>query len=190
MRQVLLLLAALNLAPVSPAHAAEAPDAELLRLREEMGALAAKNQWKGVDRLYLKVVQEGLGAKAADHLMGSQAASNLGEPLVAVERLEALLAAESTVEDIPSREKARALLDDIYARYGKVEIVVGEKRLPGLVRFELPFGTEERDAIQRAREVILEERTYRGLLPLGSYMLDGEKFEVVASETWQKVTVQ
>lgn len=190
MCRALLLLAALNFAPAVPAFAAEAPEAEVLRLREEMGSLAAKNQWKGVDRLYQKLLADALPARAVDHLLGAQAAANLGEPLAAVERLEALLAADSTIEDIPVREKARAQLDDLLARYGKVEIVVGEKRLPGLVRFELPFGTEERDAIQRAREVILETHAYRGLLPLGAYMLDGQKFEVVASEAWQKVTVE
>lgn len=192
-----LLCVALLLATLlgGPALAGDDQIAERNRLREEMVDLAQRNAWKGVDRMYVKIVEDELGAEPGDHLMGAQASTNLGEILVAIDRLEAAvkieLPAEGADEDqVKAHGQAKAKLDDIFKRYGRVEIKVGNTRLPGLVRFDLPFGTEERETIQVAREKILEERTYKGLLPVGDYMIDGEKFQVAASQSWQTIQVQ
>lgn len=168
--------------------------AERNRLREEMVDLAQRNAWKGVDRMYARIVADELSPEAGDHLMGAQASTNLGEILVAIDRLEAAVAKEvpedADADQLEAYKQARSRLDDLFKRYGRVQIKVGNTRLPGLVRFELPFGTEERETIQVARDKILAEREYKGLLPVGDYMIDGEKFQVEASQAWQTIEVQ
>lgn len=192
MRSALLFIAVwLALFVSVPAWGGADKEAERQRLREEMLDMASRNAWKGVDRMYQKLVEQELGVEIPDHLMGAQAASNLGEMSTAVERLELATAKDDPAEGHKDAYvQAKTQLDDILNRYGKVDIDVANNRLPGLIRFELPFGTEERDQIQVAREVILKERKYRGLLPLGSYMIDGEKFDVAKSEDWQTVKVE
>ena len=192
MRSALLFIAVwLTLLVSVPAWAGADKEAERQRLREEMLDLASRNAWKGVNRMYEKLVDQELGVEIPDHLMGAQAASNLGEMSTAVARLELATAKDDPAEDHKGAyDQAKNQLDDIMNRYGKVDIDVANNRLPGLIRFEQPFGTDERDQIQVAREIILQERKYRGLLPLGSYMIDGDKFDVTKSDEWQTVKVE
>ena len=192
LRRALLLIAVLLCVfTATPALAGGADaEAERQRLREEMLELASRNAWKGVDRMYLKLVGDELTPEIPDHLMGAQAASNLGKMAIAVERLEVATAGDEPSEaHKPAWDMAKTQLDDILNRYGKVDIQVANNRLPGLIRFELPFGTEERDQIQVARETILKDRKYKGLLPIGSYMIDGDKFDIAKSQDWQAIKV-
>ncbi len=191
MRTALLLVALCLAVLAPPSLAGTDAHAERRRLREEMMDLAARNAWKGVDRQYQRLVSEELDPEPSDHLLGAQAASQLGRADVAVARLEAAVQDQAdTDEQRAALEQARAQLEDILQRYGKVSIAVGPRRVAGLVRFDLPFGTEERETIQAAREKLLAERVYRGLLPLGEYMIDGVKFEVTRSDAWQEIKVE
>ena len=81
-------------------------------------------------------------------------------------------------------------LDAVLSRYGKVELVVGDLRVAALVRFEMPFAPDEQEAIRQAQKQLGKERAFQGLLPLGEYMIDGERFEIVNSSMWQAFRIE
>jgi hypothetical protein len=72
--------------------------------------------------------------------------------------------------------------------YGLVSLYVGDGAVPVLFREQMPFGQQERDSIVAAQRSVSSTRTFRGLLPVGSYALDAVKFEVQPSTEWMVVT--
>ena len=190
--QRVLLLAALTASLLSaPAYAGKDATAERVRLQEEMTNLASRNAWKGVERNYVKMSELEVPMSVADHVLGAQSAQNQGNILDAMLRLE--LAVALNPEDPVSQEQqsqAQAQLNGILKSYGRVEITVHQPRIAGLIRFKMPFPQQEVQTILLARQTVLDSRYYRGLLPIGEYMIDGEKFEVLASEIWQEINVE
>lgn len=190
--QRVLLLAALTASLLSaPAYAGKDAMAERVRLQEEMSNLASRNVWNGVERNYVKITELELPMRVVDHVLGAQSAQNQGNILAAVMRLE--LAVALNPEDPASQaqqSQAQEQLNGILKSYGRIEITVHPPRIAGLIRFKMPFPQQEVQTILLARQTVLDSGNYRGLLPIGDYMIDGEKFEVVASDVWQEIKVE
>jgi hypothetical protein len=186
----ILVLALALLCAVPLAHAG-AGDAEYYRLRIELDKLASRNAWKGVDRMYNKMLKLDAQLAATDHLLGAQAASNRGATLLSLERLElAAVLSSDDPSEVVAQQAAASQLDGLVTRYGKVELSVGDLRVPALVRFAMPFRPDEQLAIAQAQKTLGKERSFRGLLPMGEYMIDGERFEVIRTEMWQGIKVE
>ena len=165
-------------------------NAEAQRLQVELQRLTVRSAWKGVERTYLRMVSLDVELPPSTHLMGAQAARADGELIVCMDRLEL---AVTTEDQGPQEEQAKLdaanQFEHMRQRYGKVELKVASGRLPALVRFEMPFAPEERDLIVSARDDVRKDREYKGLLPVGVYMIDGERFEVQNTDVWQAFTI-
>jgi hypothetical protein len=188
------LLVFLGLGGVSVSSAGESEDAERYRLQAEMDRLARRNAWKGVERVYKEL--EALGEMSiTSHLLGSQAAQSRGEMLPAMKRLEFAVAVgevktDATDESETGLAEAQRALEVFTSRYGKVDISVDKTRISMLVRTDgMPFSAQERESIVHAREHLVEGRVFQGLLPIGNYMIDGERFEIVPNLDWHMVKV-
>ena len=172
----------------SSAWAIEDPEAQ--RLQVELQRLTVRAAWKGVERTYLRMVALDVELVPSTHVMGAQSARMSGELTVCMERLALAGQLDAVGEqEEEARSDAAKQLEHMRQRYGKVEVKVGKGRLPALVRFEMPFAPEERDLIVAARDEVRKNREYTGLLPVGVYMIDGDRFEVVNTDVWQAFTI-
>ncbi len=182
------LLALLLAAP----SGAQESQAELYRLQTEMNRLARETQWAGVERAYRAMVALEIPLSANDHLVAAQSAIARGDALKAMLRLQRVMDAASAPDDeaaAQARAEAASALNRIETRYGPVSVSVGEGRNPVLVRPHAPFAPDERVAVERAVRLVAEDRMFRGLLPVGRYVVDGKEFEVVAGRAWLPVVI-
>lgn len=170
---------------------AQDPAAEAARLRDELFKLAGRNTWTGVDRNYRRLVELGVPLSPREHLAGGHAALAMGDTLLGYYRLER--ASEPPEGADPAEAEAfrtaTADAEGIAGRFGKVAIYVGGDAVPVLYRDGMPFAQQDRDCITAAQRRISDQRTYRGLLPVGTYKIDAEAFEVVAGGDWVVVAV-
>ncbi len=199
----------LSLLASAPSSAGEDVNAERYRLQAEMDRLARRNVWQGVERTYGELIALGVPLTTNDHLLGAQASQSRGEMLQAMERFKSAVAAGEAVEasedaaggepttdgaaqeaaDTPLAE-AKRTLEVFTSRYGKVDITVDKSRIAMLVRTDgMPFSAQERESIVYAREHVVKGKAFKGLLPIGNYMIDGEKFEVSPAEEWHEIRV-
>lgn len=175
----------------TPASAQD-PAAELRRLEGEIRTLAQKNAWSGVDRTYRAMVALEIPLPGADHALAAQAAIADGDALLALLRLRRVVESPEVPDDpadATARADAKSALERLATRYGPVSLSVGTGRDPTLLRPEAPFAPDERVAIKRATERLAADRLFRGLLPVGRYVVDGVMFEVVAGDDWQSVVL-
>lgn len=145
------------------AAAVTAAEAEEVRLTEEMRALARRNIWLGVDRMYRALVARDAELTGKQHLEGAYAAQDLGEIQDCYDRLRA--AARST----PTRE----VIDWLWAidtQYGQVELTaqLGAQ----LAISEPPLDAVKRKAIDTATRRLAEDGRFAGMLPVGEYLVD------------------
>jgi hypothetical protein len=163
---------------VSPAAAAQislddpaVTAAEVDRLREELGQLARRNVWVGVDRTYREM--EALAPDrlvANDHFVAAQAAAATGDTWLVTTRLRAALA---TGEDVAG---VREWLTEIARRYGRVQLT-GDH----LEAVRPPFAPDEAEAVRHAAATLEAEHHFDGLLPVGKYRVGDEIVVVKAS---------
>lgn len=188
---ILLLAPALPLPVVGPdaAWAGKKDEAEKQRLLGDMQRLAGRGAWTGVTRKYAELVDLGLGVPAHAHLLAYQAARTEGDLAAAHACLVRAVAAGDPGAD-PSVQEAASALEGLESSYGLVRIEVGSKRIPALVRPEMPFSPDARKAIEHAQGVLADQRSFEGLLPAGRYMVDGTFFEVSAGGERLEVEVR
>ncbi|MBN2800370.1 MAG: hypothetical protein JXX28_14620 [Deltaproteobacteria bacterium] len=162
------------------AQAKNKDEAEKQRLADDIERLTARNHWKGVVRKYEDILALNIPVEVQIHMQAYQAARNIGDISTQARSLEYAVSIETDDVDVERkvREASRAL-EGIYEVFGKVAIDVGPKRVPALIRPDMPFASEQRSAIEHAQEVLAAEHLYHGLLPGGRYMVDGVFFEVV-----------
>jgi hypothetical protein len=173
------------------AAAAYATDsAELRRLEDELVKLAQRNTWTGVERTYQRLLELQPLLPPLDHQLGAKAALADGKTLLAYYRLRRAKEADPGADpvQIEARDAASQEIASMDGRYGLVSMYCGSGAVPALYRDAMPFAQEERDAIAAAQKAITETHAYRGLLPVGNYALDTQKFEVSASRDWLVVT--
>ncbi len=184
------LLALVGSALATPAFACDA--AEKIRLADEQKSLAARNAWTGVERTYEALLATKCELGFEQHFLGAEAAKLLGKVYEQYTRLQTALAlAPESSEEYPDRGKPaiQASLDAIDQAYRKVEIVGDPRRRPVLSRPEMPFATDQRKAIEWAITVVSETGSFKGMLPLGGYVVGDVTFTAEAGAEWQTVTV-
>jgi hypothetical protein len=159
----------------TPISAQAGAKQEYHRLHDEMGNLAARGAWKGVDRTYASMVEleeKGLiELTYADHLLGATAAKTLGD----VNRTWEAGTRANTAD--PMGMEAQEMLAVIFANFGQVQLKVKKNldREPTLEAKDLGFNPEQLRVVQAAQQALLETRSYAGLLPLGRYVLAGQQ---------------
>ncbi len=145
---------------------------------------AARLSWPAANEVYLRLLDSSRGATDHGHLVGAQAALELGQPLLAWHRLQRLEA-----EAGPDHEARQALEASLADHYGWVALYVPAGHAPTLEREHLPFAKVERRTIAAAAAALQAERTYRGLLPEGAYTVAGKPLTVQADWNRWQVTV-
>lgn len=193
--------------------ASESTGAEAHRLEQELERLVRRDSWKGAERTYLAMTQLGVPLTPQAHIFGAQSMFSAGDVTQGRARLLRALpdtseasyisALKRATAEVPgsrtppmSQESARQLLDDavgtlneLEQSYGVVDISVDERRIPALVKFEMPFGPRELAAVGFAREALQRQRQFAGLLPVGGYMIDGVRFDVAPGNSRQDVRI-
>ena len=172
-----LLFASLStlLAVPAIAQAQDATAAEKERLLAEMERLAQKNQWAGVDKAYVKADALGGDLFFEAHVLGAQAAKNLGDPWNAVLRLR-------KAKTITYDADVVAELQTLEANFGKVWITISGKKRPELTPEKMPFDPTQRASIDWARAQLSGAGAFRGMLPAGTYTVGIETFQVLIGE--------
>lgn len=181
MNHLLRLSPLVVLAVSLPAQAGskEEAQAEAVRLSEEMGRLAKRTAWRGVDDAYLQLIElerKGAAPTYKDHYLGAEAARALGDINATYDRLTRAKAVKAT-------DEVASWLGDIDANYGRVKLTASDKYAgtPALDMSELPFAPDQRQAVTRAQGLVAQSRAYEGLLPFGKYTFADTSFELSAS---------
>ncbi|MEQ1506495.1 MAG: hypothetical protein ABMB14_29980 [Myxococcota bacterium] len=182
---------------VAPNLAFACDMAEKLRLTEEQKKLAARNAWSGVERQYELLRDTKCELSYDNEFLGAESARMLGKVYEQYERLKSALsvapAADSSGNDPDAvGGPGPGILDSlegIDAAYARVEIVGDPRRRPVLTREEMPFAPDQRKAIEWAMTVVAETGSFKGMLPLGAYVVGEVPFTVVVSPDWNVVTV-
>lgn len=154
--------------------------AEVARLQSEMQRLASRETWSGVEGLYhrlLALESKGIELTYAEHMLGAQAARALGNVAATRTRLLRALALWET-------SLARNWLTEIDQRYGTVSVRVPNRQRESytLAISQMPFQSDQRFAIDFARDAILEDAFFEGYIPIGQYTLGEVGFTVTADQ--------
>lgn len=146
--------------------------AEYNRLSERAQRLGEKTTWNGVERIFLQMEEAGFPLSQRDYLLGAEAARDRGDMKNVRDRL---LQAMRLTPDLATGRS----LAEIQGNYGAVVLVAknSEETLRPSVR---PFQPDRGKAIDFAASVLLEEGTFDGLIPVGTYTFGDRTFEVVA----------
>ncbi len=174
-----LLVAAL--APVS-AYAADCDMAEKLRLSEEAKKLAQRNAWAGVERSFAGLLGTKCELKFTEYELGAQSARYLGKTFEMYERL-------TSAKDLDPQAEILDLLAGLDTNYGRVQINGDARRRPVLTRPAMPFPPDQRKSIEWAVEVVDGTGSFKGMLPVGDYVVGDIEFTVATGEEWQVLEV-
>jgi len=177
--QAMLALLALLLF-VPPAHATRAADvtvaSEYHRLASELGKLARRQVWSGVERTYRSMLSLNTPLGADDHLHAAQAARVRGD--VAAQR-ERLLAAVALREDRDAIET----LYQIDHHLGRVDLTGDAELAPETA----PFLPDHAAAVAHARAQLAEHGRFTGYLPPGVYRYGALRIVVVPAQALVRV---
>ena len=187
--------------------------AEAYRHLDEMWKLKDRS-WSGVDSHFLEwrkvrdkdKLGEGYKKGWEIYQLAAQAAMELGDAASRYERL--ITAMILTVRDrelnaIGSQaEKDRVLHEllagklDLENNWVDVDISLLRKSEGHLRRANRPFSPEEKDrsmALERAKNMLRNEKRFQGLLPIGDYTIDGEAISLGTTFTiprWKKAIIR
>ena len=166
-----MFLLCLSLRVLPSAIAGDASAAEAVRLEEELRALAQRQAWAGVERVYDLLERRGVVLDYEDLVYGAQAARYAGRVEEARDRLVAAAKLRGSREVIDS-------LAAIDATYGTVQLM-GPRRPPALFEaVDPPFDPDQRAALAAARAEVTLTGGFTGLLPRGSYLFGEQRFVV------------
>jgi hypothetical protein len=168
--------------------------AEAKRLEDEIVKLDAKSTkagWSGVDRTYeewLKVRDENDNTKWTIHQKAAHAAKMLGKAGTRYKRLWTALALLKLAQG-PSEErnKIREELKVLGDKWVHVGIQLTRKSSASLEYNASDRPVEEIEAIELAQKKLRTERMFNGLLPLGIYVISGQRVELFSSDSWSRV---
>ena len=155
------------------ASAVTAEEAEEVRLAEEMRALARRDIWIGVDRMYRALVGLDANLTGKQHVEGAYAAQDLGEIQACYDRLRA------AARLMPTREVIDWLWS-IDTQYGQVEVTaqLGAQ----LVISDPPLDVVKRKAIEKATQRLAEDGRFVGMLPVGTYRVGSTVLQVTSGQ--------
>lgn len=165
----------------APAWAASAAEAEHIRLSEEMRKFAARNAWRGVESSYNKMLElekKGVVITGEEHLLGVQAARQLGNVYDVYVRLKA-------ADAVAPADDLKGQIQAIEANYGLVKLDVDDKFKDAFVLTpeRMPMDPGKRKAIEVAQKQVAEQRKFIGMLPHGRYTLGERTFDVSKEAT-------
>lgn len=155
--------------------------AELQRLRVELGKLAGKTAWTGVDRTYERMSELSVTYRLGpltyeDHLLGIQAADAMGQPNLTLARIDRA----RVVKDSQELLDRKAML---YALFGPVRIKLrGPGDAPELQAKYVDFlDPANRNVLDAVKKSLTDDGRYEGLLPHGVYTLNDASFDIVGA---------
>ena len=167
------------LVQVASAASVEEEQAEMARILEDMKQFREKANWTVVEKRYLQLEEFSKAEPTVEmHLLGAEAASNLGNVSAVKSRLVQALAIEET-------EKTRQWHDSIDANYAPVTIKVPKKieTVPELTIAMMPFFPDQQLALAFAQQAIKDNRKFQGYVPFGEYTIAGSSFTVSQGAT-------
>lgn len=159
------------LVALGTARAADALEAEHVRLSGDIEQLANRQLWAGVEKKLAELAKLGVEPSYEDLIHGAYAARALGNAQNAYDRLKVAARIKGT----------REVVDWLYtidANYGHVELVATPPRGVTLAVAEVPFDPDQRVAVEAAADRVKKEGKFSGLLPRGSYTYAGQAFTV------------
>lgn len=159
-------------------------EGEVRRLENKMELHAPEQRWDPVESAYKEILELGGEPSRKAHLQAAQAARFRGDML----QFSLRLRRAADIENDPELTEEIRRLDQ---EYGRVVVrIVGEAVLPPLSTEVSTFNPDPRRAIEYAREQLIAERAFRGLLPIGEYTLGPQTFTVVPGSAWATIDVQ
>ena len=171
---------------VSVAGSAEAEQAEMQRILEDMKQFREQGNWVAVEKKYQRILGFSKGTPTFEmHVLGAEAASNQGN----VSQVKVRLTKALEVEEV---EKTRQWLESLDQTFAPVTIKVPKKfeTVPDLQIAMMPFFPEQQLALGYAKEQIQSNRKYQGYLPFGEYTIAGSTFTLAQGDTGTVVVVK
>ena len=152
----------------------EEEQAEIVRIYEDMQKFKKRGNWEAVERKYLEMLKyKKANPKHEMHILGAQASSEKGDIGTTYERLELALAIEEVSE-------TRTWIDSITSSYLRVDITVSNDytKIPDLTPAAMPFFPDQQQAIAFAQQQLQSTGKFKGMLPLGEYMMGTTTFNL------------
>ena len=171
---------------VAYADSAEAEQAEMARILEDMKQFREKANWASVEKRYQQLSDFSKGEPTVEmYLLGAEASRNLGNVSEMKIRLTKALAIEET-------DRIRQWYDSIEATYSLVTIKISKKfeTIPELTIAMVPFLPDQQLALAFAQQMIQENRKFEGYVPFGDYTIAGSSFTVSQGDTGIVVVVK
>ena len=151
---------------------ANASSAEALRLQQEMGRLAARDAWTGVERAFVWLMAAEVPLSAGDWTLAAEAALHRGDLAAARDRYARAVALR---ED-------RTAIETLYRiDFGYTKVALAGAR--ELVVAAPPFDPEGRAAFAFAVADVEAGRRFDGFLPPGTYRYGDRVFTAAAGES-------
>jgi hypothetical protein len=159
------------LADARPPVPASAQTSEYNRLSEELETLVQKSAWVGVERTFHQLLATGVPLSFDDWVRGAESAKAVGDAAATRQRL---------VSANALREDRRVLewLWDLDQRFGPVKLLCDADSYFQLQPAVLVLDPDVRRAIEHAQVQVHDTCRFEGMLPIGSYTLHDETFEV------------
>jgi len=166
---MLSLLLLLLTSPVLASQEGSAQMSEHHRLHEEMGRLATKRAWVGVERTWQALLETGVEPTDDDRIVAAHAALERGDLAVARERLLV----------VAGRSENRDVIETLY----RIDHDYGHVTLSGeteLVKETKPFLPEAEAAAALGSTTLAATGAFEGFLPPGRYRFGLDIIEVEA----------
>lgn len=159
---------------IAGAESLEEALAEQSRIRKEIQNLIRKGAWRGVDRMYVQLLElERPEAKLTftDHLAGATASRELGVIKDTLERLSAAIA-------LDPKAQQKEWLRFLRRKTGYIKFQGRFQPTDKLVIDQIPFEPELQKAIEKAEQTLIETGEFVGFLPRGMYQMGSISFQV------------
>ena len=159
---------------VAFAESADAEQAEMERILEDMKQFREQANWVIVDKKYAQLLEFSKGEPTYEmHVLGAEAASNLGDVSAVRNRLEKALEIEEVA-------KTRQWYTSIEQSFSPVTIKVSKKleTTPELQIAMMPFFPEQQLAFTYAQEQLKKKGKFDGYLPFGDYTIGESTFNL------------
>ena len=148
--------------------------AEQSRIRKEIQNLIRKSAWRGVDRMYVQLLQlerpEAM-LTFTDHLAGATASRELGLIKETMERLGAAITLNPTAQE-------KEWLRFLRRKTGYIKVQGRFLTTDKLIIDQIPFAPDLQKAIEKAETILHEQGEFIGFLPRGSYQIGDTSFQV------------
>ena len=175
LRLIILSLMALFFSTVAmalPGHV----QAEYERLNMEMERLSERQAWRGVDRMYVQMIDLGVVPSYSDNLLAAEASRHLGEVAQQYERLK-LAASQQNTADLESSIRR------IENTHGLVQLSIARPKDAALILTTPGINPDTRRTVEAAERMLQTKGEFVGMLPSGDYNFSGRTVSIQAGIT-------